>query len=66
MYDVVMKTIFGVVYTVERGLTYLGANARVYWLLNMDNAEKYFNDLCINRIQIIDSETGVSVVSMEV
>lgn len=66
MYNVVMRTIYGVVYTVERGLTYLGANERVTWLLAMDNADEYFNGLMVNRIQIIDTETGDSVMNCRV
>ena len=65
MYSVVMRTIFDVVYTVERGISYFNAMERITWLL-ANNDEEYFHDLLVNRLQIIDTETGELVVDMGV
>lgn len=65
MYNVVMRTIFDVVYTVERGISYFNAMERITWLL-ANNDEEYFHDLLVNRLQIIDTETGELVVDMGV
>ena len=59
-----MKTIFDNIYTVERGLSYLGAHERMLWLV-ATNKQKYFDDLLISQIQIVDENNAV-VIEMEV